>query len=221
MKRNTLLLTLIATVSAICFAPAQTINWSAFQNQQKHIINVNAAWDYAATIGLGYGYKLRTEMPSVLTAQISIPAGEDLRDDFKTKIGYQVRLFQAGDLQASVIASGIFRQFHSDLVTLKNFGSEFKGLAGFYKRRWFVAGEFGFDKAIVTRVKSSNSNNDYQSGRDGWYVPTGGNFQYGLQTGYSSKGLDLYLKAGKILDQYLKTSARVPFYAELGVNMRL
>ena len=181
---------------------------------------MNAAWDYAATIGLGYGYKLKTKMPSMLAAHISIPAGEDLTDDFKTKIGYQVRLFQAGNLQASVIASGIFRQFHSNLVTLQNFGSEFKGAAGFYKRKWFIAGEFGFDKAIVTRIKSGNANDDYQSGRDGWYVPTGGNFQYGLQTGYSSKDLDVYLKAGKILDQYLKTSARVPFYAELGVNMR-
>jgi hypothetical protein len=122
MKRNTLLITLIVTVSAISLAPAQTINWSAIQNHQKHFINVNAAWDYAATIGLGYGYKLKTKMPSMLAAHISIPAGEDLTDDFKTKIGYQARLFQAGNLQASVIASGIFRQFHSNLVTLQNLG---------------------------------------------------------------------------------------------------
>jgi hypothetical protein len=36
-------------------------------------------------------------------------------------------------------------------MNILNFGSELKGVIGLYKNRWFVAGELGFDKAIVSK----------------------------------------------------------------------
>ena len=57
--------------------------------------------------------------------------------------------------------------------------------------------------------------------KDGWYEPTGGNFYYGLKTGLSLKRNDIYLKAGKILAQDLKTKPPMPFYVELGYNIWL
>lgn len=208
-------------VCASFVAGAQAINWKSFAENQKHIANLSTSWDYAATLGVGYAYRMETRLPAVLNAQFSLPAGNDLADDFKAKLGFQVRVFQAGNFQGTVSLFGIYRQFHSDLANFQNFGSEFTGTIGFYKSRWYVATEFGFDKAIVTRVKNSDQmRQNYPGVRDGWYVPTGGNFMFMLQTGYSFKVFDLYVKVGKIIDQNLRSSATVPLTGQLGINVR-
>lgn len=215
----------IICISLLAFAGftarAQAINWSSFAENQKHIANLSTSWDYAATLGLGYAYRMETKVPAVINAQFSLPAGENFLDDFKAKLGFQVRVFKAGNFQGTVSLFGIYRQFQSDLARFQNFGSEFSGTIGFYKSRWFVATEIGFDKAIVTRVKNSDQmRQNYPGVRDGWYVPTGGNFMFTLQAGYSFKIFDLYVKVGKVIDQNLKSSATVPLTGQLGINVR-
>jgi hypothetical protein len=94
---------------------------------------------------------------------------------------------------------------------------------GYYKSKWFVAGEAEFDKAIITHFKHSKSYKEiYPLVKDGWYEPaTGGNFYYGLQTGYSFKKNDIYLKAGKILNQDFQTRPLIPFSVQLGFNLKI
>ena len=103
-----------------------------------------------------------------------------------------------------------------------NFGSDFSGIVGYYRTHWFVAGEVGFDKAIVTNFKHSELYKDqYPDVVDGWYEPaTGGNFYYGLQAGFSFRKQDIYLRAGKILTQDYKTKPLIPYYGQLGCNIR-
>jgi hypothetical protein len=222
MKNIFLLITLMAGAALATKATAQTLNWSALQQEHKHIASVNVGWDYATSLGVGYAYKLDTKMPVVLGVQFSVPAGNNLTDDFKAKLGGQVRVVKAGNFLATVMAYGIYRQFeHASVVRFQNFGSEFRGVAGYYKARWFVAGEFGFDKAIVTYIKNMDAmEHYYPTIRNGWYIPTGGNFQYGIQAGYSLKSVDVNLKAGKMVDQYFKSTARIPYYCQLGVNVK-
>lgn len=217
---------IIAAILVVAMADttqAQTLNWSAIQESQQHLVNVNAGWDFAATIGLGYGYKLKTKMkmPVMLSAQVSAPTGNNLVDDFKSKLGGQVRVYKTGNFLATVHVYGIFRGYKSDLVKLQNFGSEFIGVFGYYKSKWFAAAEFGFDKAIATHIKNSELMKDnYPGVQDGWYVPTGGNFNFGIQGGYSIKTFDVTVKAGKTVDQRFQSTAMVPFYFQLGVNKR-
>jgi len=200
---------------------AQTLNWSGMQEDQRHIINANVSWDYAATVGVGYGYRIETKVPTVFSAQISLPAGENVGDDFKAKLGGQVRVVQRGRFQATVAIFGLYRQTTNHLVKLQNFGGEFTGVIGYYRPRWFVAAECGFDKAIVTRIRNSEAmKHIYPGVRDGWYVPTGGNFVFALQAGYSFSSLDIVLKTGKTVDQNLNTSAMMPITFQLGVNAR-
>jgi hypothetical protein len=164
---------------------------------------------------------METRVPTVLSAQFSLPAGENLIDDFKAKVGGQVRVVQRGRFQASVAMFGLYRQTTNHLVKLQNFGGEFTGVIGYYRPRWFVAAECGFDKAIVTRIRNSEAmKHIYPDVRDGWYVPTGGNFVFALQAGYSLESVDFILKAGKVLDQNLRTSATVPLTVQFGVNAR-
>jgi len=218
--KTTILAAILVAGMAIPTA-AQTLNWSGLQENQKHIVQANVSWDYATTLGLAYGYRIETKLPTVLSAQFSLPMGENPLDDFKAKIGGQVRVAQKGKFQASVAVYGIYRQYTNDLVRLQNFGGEFTGVIGYYRPRWFVAAECGFDKAIVTRIRNSEAmKNLYAGVRDGWYVPTGGNFVFALQTGYSFNRVDIILKAGKTLDQHLRSTAMIPMTAQLGVNVR-
>ena len=102
-----------------------------------------------------------------------------------------------------------------------NFGSEFTATAGFYKNKWYAAGELSFDKAIVTHIKHSDLMKQYNPDvQSGWYIPTGGNFLYGLQGGYSFKRNDVYAKIGKTVSQDFKTTSMVPFYFQLGWNIK-
>ena len=104
---------------------------------------------------------------------------------------------------------------------MMNYGSEFSALIGYYKPRWYIAGEFGFDKAITTHIRHSEEmKNQFPEIKDGWYIPTGGNYLYGLQLGYSFRKMDVTLKTGKTVAQGFKTSAMFPIYFQLGVNKK-
>lgn len=201
---------------------SQEINWKALQKDQKHIVNINAGLDYSFMIGAGYGYKLKTCVPVVAGIEYSSPLGNDITDDFKTKIGAQVMFYKTGDLYVTGKAFGIFRRYENDFVRLLNFGSDVSLVAGLYKTKWFVAGETGFDKAIVTHFKHSDLyKENYPLVQDGWYQPaTGGNFYYGFQTGYSFKTAELTLKMGRLLTQDFKIQPMLPFYARLGINLK-
>jgi hypothetical protein len=203
-------------------AAGQTLNWSNIQEKQKHIVNLNFGWNYAATVGVGYAYKLNTKIPVALNAQLSVPTGKNVTDDFKSKLGVQARVFKSGNFLATVMVYGLFRRYEQrDFATLQNFGGEFTGVAGYYKSKWFVAGEFGFDKAIATNIRHGEVYRQYHpSARNGWYVPTGGNFHYGIQGGYTLGNFDLYSKVGRLADQNFKSTMRVPWFLELGVSRR-
>ncbi len=200
---------------------AQSINWANMREGHRHTINANIGWDYASTVGLGYMYKFNMKVPVVANAQFSVPAGKTIGDDFKSKLGFQFRPVKVGNFQATVGVYGIFRQYQSEMARLQDFGSEFTGLAGYYRKHWYLAGEFGFDKAITTHINGKLAKKSYPATQDGWYVPTGGNFHFGIQVGYSISNLDIYMATGKITYQNFNYSAIVPNYVQIGLNVHL
>lgn len=221
-KINILVLLLILTFHFIPTS-AQTLNWNSLDSS-KHIVNANFGLDYSVSYGFGYGYKLNTKLPIVLNANFYMPSGEQVFDDFKTKIGGKIRFYKIKDFQFSANIYGVFRRYENPLVCLINFGSDISTVAGYYKPKWFVAGEVGFDKAIVTHFKHSEvfKNTIYSNVKDGWYEPaTGGNFYYGLQGGYTFKKVDITINLGKVVSQDFNTSPFLPFYINLGINYRI
>lgn len=200
---------------------SQNINWKSLAAGQKHIVNLNAGFDYSFAAGAGYGYQLNTKIPAVLSVEYSMPSGRDIFDDFKTKIGAQAKVVQWGSFLATARLYGNFRRYESSLVRIASFGAEASVACGYYQSRWFAAAECGFDKAIATHLKNSDTaREDFPEIQDGWYVPTAGNFSYGIQGGFSVKKLDFYLKLGKVLTQDFSTAPSVPFYFQLGANRR-
>jgi hypothetical protein len=200
---------------------AQSINWRSFNKDTKRLFNLNAGFDYGVTIALGYGQRIKTSLPVVLNAELSIPAGGKVLDDFKTKLGGQTELLRLNRFSATIKAYGVFRRYESEYVRLLNFGSEISAVIGLYTPTWYVSGEAGFDKAIVTHVKHLSAMREaYPDIKDGWYVPTGGNFFYGLQVGRSFRKQDIYLRAGKTMAQDFRNTSSIPLYFQVGFNSR-
>lgn len=215
---------LVSVILVITFqvSSAQIINWNGAKNS-SHLINASIGWDYSVSYSIGYSYRVKSEIPIYVSANFSMPSGEDLLNDFKTKIGAQVLLLDKQNIKGSVVLNGIYRRYENPLVRLQNFGSELKGVFGYYKSGWFVAGEMGFDKAIVTHFQHSEiyKDNIYPDVEDGWYEPsTGGNFNYGLLGGYSFRYSDITLNLGMLKTQDFKTNPLIPFYINLGYNYK-
>lgn len=218
--KNTIIaaLVLLGVATSVC---AQTLNWQAFQPEQKHLVHLQTGWDYGLNFGVGYARKFNTRWPVLANIEYSFPAGERVFDDFKVRIGGQVEVLRASGFSFTAKIYSPIRRYKNSMVSLFNFGGEVSGVVGFYRRKWFVAGELGFDKAIATHVKHSQRALDNYAGLEsGWYVPTGGNWFYGLQTGFSFGGNDIALKVGKVTSQGWKTEPFVPYFAQLAYQRR-
>ena len=212
----------IAFLLPVFFSNAQTFNWGNASRDLRHIVNINVNSEYAVTYGIGYNYKLKSKLPIILNAEYSFPSGKNITDDFKTRIGGQVDWAHVGNFHFISKVHGVFRRYENDYARLLNFGSDLSGIIGYYKSKWFIAGEIGFDKAIITHFRHSDLlKSNYPDIKDGWYEPsTGGNFYYGVQAGLTGKKFDVYVKAGKLTEQDFKTSPMFPIYGQFGVNLK-
>jgi hypothetical protein len=221
MKTIQLIFLIISLLISANLSYSQVLNWASLDKTQRHIVNANIDVEFGISYALGYGYQLKTNLPIVLTIQQSHPSGGKFFEDFQTKIGGQIRLVQIGDFHVATRLQGLFRRYENPIVRLLDFGSDVAGTFGYFRPKWFVAGEVGFDKAIVTHFKHSPSYlEDFPTAQEGWYEATGGNFYYGLQAGFSFKRNDIYLKGGNLLQQDFKTKPFLPFYVQLGYNRR-
>jgi hypothetical protein len=224
MKTITFYIVLCCGLLSSVNAPAQALNWNTATQQPSDILHLNTGWDYGLVYGAAYAHRLNTRMPILLNVTASAPFGAQVFDDFKIKVGAQVRLYQMGHFHLSASVFGIYRRFENPLVRLQNFGSEMNAVFGYYRPRWFVAGAFGFDKAIVTHFKHTPAFREYLYAgvRDGWRIPpSGGNFHYGIQTGYSIGRSDITLSLGRVVHEDWQIAPLIPFFAELGYNWRL
>lgn len=222
MKSSFAFLFLFVFIGHFHTAKSQTINWKSL-DASKHLLGAGIGWDYSLAFSLGYAYKVGAKAPLLLHANITIPPGNMPFDDFRTRMGAQILVLKKSNFMAALSLNGIYRRYESPLVRLQNLGLEMRGTFGYYKPSWFAAGELGFDKAIFTHFRHSDSfkENILQEARDGWYNPTtGGHFLYGFQGGYSFGQSDITLNIGMVRTQDFKSSPMIPYYLRLGYNFR-
>lgn len=115
--------------------------------------------------------------------------------------------------------SFITRGTENSIYQALNFGADFTGALGVYRPHWFAAGEFGFDKAVITHVTHTDwYRNFYPEAKDGWYLTGGGTFHFGATAGLSVGRLELAGRAG-----LLRTEDFNPVvpegYASVGVGL--
>ena len=201
---------------------SQNINWRSLHEDRSNGLQLNFGYDYGVTAQLGYSRAFTLIRPVVVGLDFSVPMGDVLLDDFKARIGGQVEIVQAGAFSATVKVAGNFRRYRTQLVRIVSFGSDFATVVGYYKSTWYVAGEFGFDKAVTSHLKHSDiMRASYPAIRDGWYVPTGGNFYYGIQGGKTiGETLELTLRMGGTRAQMHDEGAVLPYYAQLGLGVK-
>lgn len=218
MKKIKSTILIVTVLVSGLISNAQTVNWSALQSDKSNLLSVSLVLDHSLAYGLSYGHSVKVlTFPVIAGAEFFIPSGKQRLDDFKSKIGGQIQWLNYNGIRFSTRIQGVFRRYQNDFVRMLNFGSDFGGVAGYYKSRWFVAAEAGFDKAIVTHFKHTDLYRaKYDKVVDGWYEPsTGGNFYYGLQTGLNFRSHGISLKGGYVLSQDFKTKPMLPFYASV------
>ncbi len=201
---------------------SQNINWRSLREDQRNILQFNMGYDFGVTAQLGYNRAFTLIRPVVVGLDLSVPMGDVLVDDFKARIGGQVEIVEVGGFSVTAKISSPFRRYQTQMVRIVSFGADLGLVAGYYRSTWFAAGEFGFDKSVATYLKNSDVMKAYYPAiRDGWYVPTGGNFYYGIQGGKTiGDTFEVSLRLGATYAQFDDEDAVLPYYAQLGLGMR-
>lgn len=201
---------------------AQNINWSALNENQNNIVYLNFGYDFGVTTQVGYGYKAETFRPILFSADYSFPMGESLVDDFKVRLGGQISIYEYKNLIFSSKVFCVFRGHQTELVRMASLGSETSAIIGYYKPKWHIAGEFGYDKSSITHLKHSDTmKENFDSISDGWYSPSGGHFFYGIQGSKTiGKSIEISLRVGGINAQFKDKNPLLPFYTQLELNYK-
>ncbi len=201
---------------------SQNINWRSLGEDQRNMVRFDFGYDFGAVTQLGYSRSFTVVRPMVVGMDYSFPMGSDLTDDFKVRLGAQIEAVQIGGFSATVKITSTFRRYEMQLVRIVSFGSDFGVLAGYYRPTWYAAGEFGFDKSIASQLKHSDiMRAEFPGIRDGWFVPTGGNYYYGIQGGKTiGDNFDLAVRLGATNAQFDDENAAIPYYLQLGLGVR-
>jgi len=202
---------------------SQNINWRSLREDQQNLVQVSFGYDYGVTTQLSYSRSLVIIKPVLLGFDYSFPMGKDLTDDFKVRLGAQVEIVEAGGFSATLKIMSNFRRYENDMVKIASFGSDFAAVAGYYRPTWYAAGELGFDKSVTSYLKHSDIMRKYVFAgvQDGWYIPSGGNYYYGIQAGKTlGGGFDLSLRVGATTAEDNDKDAVLPYYLQLGLGVR-
>ncbi len=220
MKKIIIALLLFTLTAEYGFS--QNINWRSLQHEQPNLISLNLGYDFGLTTQIGYYRYLNSKNPILLGADYSFPMGENLMDDFKLRFGGQIEVYEINGFSVTAKVLGNMRRYETARVRMASFGSEFSVLVGYYKPTWHVAGEFGFDKSIITHLEHSDTMRDVFPGiKDGWYIPSGGHFFYGIQGSKTlGKTFELSLRAGFTNAEGKDEDALLPYYGQLGLVKR-
>ena len=201
---------------------AQTVNWRSLDDGQRNIVQFTFGYDFGVTAEVAYGRAFELIRPVLVELNYSVPMGKDLVDDLKVRLGAQIEVVEVGGFSATVKILSNFRRFHNDYVTISSFGSDFGIVAGYYSSTWHAAGEAGFDKSITSNLKHTALMREiYPAVQDGWYIPSGGNFYYGIQAGKTIGGtVDVSLRLGATSAEAHDRNPVIPFYAQLSLGLR-
>ncbi|MCB2206219.1 hypothetical protein KQI65_15860 [bacterium] len=219
---KTILITLAILVVTAQSALSQDVNWRSMRPEQPNRLQLNIGYDYGAVTQFSYSRAFDVSRPLVVGLHASLPMGNQPVDDFTLRLGAQMEVAQWRGFSATVKVASNFRRYQNDLVRIVSFGADFSALVGYYDPSWHAALEFGFDKAVATQLTHSDvmKQYGYVGIRDGWYVPTGGNFYYGIQAGKTiGDWAELTLRLGLTDAQFDDEDAMLPYYLQLGFGL--
>lgn len=216
-KPGSILLLLYISITNPSFA--QEINWRSIDQGGKHIVSAYFGADYSSYYGFSYGYVVKNKITPIITgAELTVPFGDDVFDDWRMKVSAQAELWNKDRLSLGIRSSFILRRYESALSRLYNVGADALTQFGYTKEKWALVAIFHYDRAIATHIQHDLLKEYYPEITDGWYGATGGNFKFGLRGNISIRSLNTFLSVGKIYGQDFKHNPTLPFYAELSIQ---
>ncbi len=155
-----------------------------------------------------------------LGAEVGVVAAEFDTRDFRARLQARTTVVRWRSVRLVGSAAFITRGTENSIYRALNFGADVTGALGVYRRRWFVAGEFGRDKAIITHITHSDwyRGNFYRDAKDGWYLDAGGTYHYGVVGGVAIGRTEIGLRAGWLRTEDFNDMVP-PMYASLGVGV--
>lgn len=207
---------LAATVAQSAAAQWNVARFETDKNRAYTTFGLNPALVPA----VGYGRVIRLwDHNFQLTGDIGVVAAEWDTRDFRAQLAAQTSLVRWRSVHLVGSATFITRGTDNLIYQAFNFGADFTGTVGVFRNRWFAAGQFGFDKAIVTHIEHSNWYRTYYyaGAKDGWYLTTGGIFHFGLAGGFTLGTTELTANFGWRTTEDFNV-VTPPMYASVGVG---
>ncbi len=192
-------------------------------------VYVNFGFDPVFIAGAGYARSFDIKPINrvlTITADYSAPVFLFDLEHYKLDVGTRIAFFKG-----SWNIINRFRVINKGTDNPVFFGNLFsieEGLLfGYFSDRWYAAGEFSYEKFMLTYIKHSNwyKKYVYEDAQDGWYSSTGGKLIFSLEGGYTfSDVYELTLRAG----MYMTEGGNLPvpygmppFVADLGFSYKL
>ena len=185
---------------------------------------LNFEFDPTSSIVAGYARSFEIKVINrnlTLTGDITLPIFLLDLKHYRVTIGSRIAFFNSERWNIlnrfSIINKGTDNPVYSGNL----FSIEDGFIGGYFSNKWYAAGEFGYEKFLLTHIKHTDWYRDYvhTNAKDGWYSSTGGNFSFGLQGGYLFRDIiELTLRLGMYKTEAFNDPAGVPFYTNIGVN---
>lgn len=214
-------LTLVLGLGLIWAGKAHAQGNVARYTDAKNRLYTSFGLDPALVGTVGYGRVVRVFGHRFeFTGDIALAAAHVDTRDFRARLGAHTSIVRVGSVHLTGSATFITRGTENSVYRALNFGSDFTGTVGYYRHRWFAAGEFGFDKDIITHITHSDwyRDNYYPGARDGWYLDAGGVFHYGANAGVAIGRVELSARFGWRKTENWKDLPS-PVYGSLGLGV--
>jgi len=202
-------------------AHADDLNFARLE-EGSNVASLTMGAEHGLVVGAGYDHVLALSgHPIVVGGELTMAGAEMDVHDIKLRAGAAVPIVGRGAWKVIGGAAAVVRTTNNEVADMVDVGSDVSIVAGRYSRRWFVAGELGFDWAIATHITNSDTYRmvAFPDARDGWYGNPGGLLRFGIQSGVSFGGNDIVLRAGMMRDIDGKPTM-IPIYATLAYDRR-
>jgi hypothetical protein len=213
---------ILGLLAVVPFAAQISAQWNLARfDEAANRVYTTVGLDPAFLPTVGYARVLSVfGHPVQLAGDVGIAMAEFDSRDFRAQVQALTSLVHWRSLYLTGSTTIIGRGTENTIYRGYNFGVDLTGTLGLYRPRWLVAGEFGLDKALVTRVTHSDWYRTYfyADAKDGWYRDTGGTVHYGLIAGLSVGRVELLARYGMQRTEKLNEMTP-PMYASIGLGL--
>ncbi len=216
-------LTIILSLGfAVLIAPAASAQWNVARfDSAPDRFYVTFGLDPAFIPSAGYARVVSIFGHHVqLAGDVGIVAAEMDTRDFRVRMQALTSIVHWRSLRLTGSTTFIARGTDNSIYRGFNLGTDLTGTLGLYRSGWFLAGEFGLDKAGLTHLTHSDwyRTHFYPDAKDGWYRDPGGTIHYGLAAGLAVGRAELLLRCGALRTEQFN-ELTPPMYASMGIGV--